>query len=107
MTVLGALPRSTHVTPALWRYFARSTIIRPALVLLAALVWTLIARWPLVNVDEIDDSFYSVLADLWRRGLPPYIHGFDVKPPGFFLIAMLSQSLFGPTLLALRVVAIV
>ncbi len=61
---------------------------------------------PLLGADGLDDAFYAEVGNLWRHGHPPYLAAYDVKPPGFFALVALSQTLFGPGLAALRAVAV-
>ena len=72
----------------------------------AALAWTLLVRLPLWRMDGLDDAFYVEVAHLWTRGVLPYAGAFDVKPPGFFAILALAQTLLGPSLDSLRAVAV-
>jgi hypothetical protein len=76
-------------------------------VALAALVWSALVRLPLWRMDGLDDAFYVEVAHLWTRGLPPYLYAYDVKPPGFFALLALAEAALGPTLDALRALAVV
>ena len=93
----AASPPRRAVTPA--RAFAGLA--------LAALVWSALVRLPLWRMDGLDDAFYVEVAHLWARGLPPYLHAYDVKPPGFFALLALAETALGPTLDALRALAVV
>jgi hypothetical protein len=90
---------------------ARRLAVMPALawagVVLAALAWTALARLPLWRMDGLDDAFYVEVARLWTRGLPPYLNVYDVKPPGFFALLAVAETALGPTLDALRALAVV
>jgi hypothetical protein len=85
--------------------------LAPALVwagvALAALAWAALVRLPLWRMDGLDDAFYVEVAHLWTRGLPPYLYAYDVKPPGFFALLALAETALGPTLEALRALAVV
>ena len=85
--------------------------VAPALacvgVCLAALAWAALVRLPLWRMDGLDDAFYVEVAHLWTRGLPPYLYAYDVKPPGFFALLALAETALGPTLDALRALAVV
>ena len=78
-----------------------------AVLALAALVWSALVRLPLWRMDGLDDAFYVEVAHLWARGLPPYLYAYDVKPPGFFALLALAETALGPTLDALRALAVV
>ena len=47
-------------------------------------------------------AFFSEVAHLWMQGQAPYLAAFDVKPPGYFALLALAQSLFGPNLTTLH-----
>ena len=64
-------------------------------------------RLPLWRMDGLDDAFYVEVARLWTRGLPPYLTVYDVKPPGFFALLAVAEAALGPTLDALRALAVV
>ena len=72
----------------------------------AALVWCAAVRAPFLAIEGSDDAFYTEVAHLWTKGVLPYVGVFDVRPPGFFALLALAQLAVGPTLLALRLVAI-
>ena len=89
------------------RRFAVSPALAWAGVVVAALAWSALARLPLWRMDGLDDAFYVEVARLWTRGLPPYLTVYDVKPPGFFALLAVVEALLGPTLDALRALAVV
>ena len=64
-------------------------------------------RLPLWRMDGLDDAFYVEVARLWTHGLPPYLTVYDVKPPGFFALLAVAVAALGPTLDALRALAVV
>lgn len=72
----------------------------------AALIWTAALRLPVWRIDGPDDAFYVEVAHLWTRGALPYVGAFDVKPPGLFALVALAQMWLGPSLDALRWVAV-
>ena len=88
----------------------RSAVCPPlawAGIVVAALAWTALVRQPLWRMDGLDDAFYVEVARLWTRGLPPYLTVYDVKPPGFFALLAVAEAALGPTLDALRALAVV
>jgi len=89
------------------RRFAVSPALAWAGIVLAAVAWTALVRLPLWRMDGLDDAFYVEVARLWTHGLPPYLTVYDVKPPGFFALLALAEAALGPTLDALRAVAVV
>ena len=89
------------------RRFAVSPALAWVGVVFAALAWTALVRLPLWRMDGLDDAFYVEVARLWTRGLPPYLAVYDVKPPGFFALLAVAETALGPTLDALRALAVV
>ncbi len=89
------------------RRFAVSPALAWAGIVIAAVAWTALVRLPLWRMDGLDDAFYVEVARLWTRGLPPYLTVYDVKPPGFFALLALAETALGPTLDALRALAVV
>ena len=89
------------------RRFAVSPALAWVGVVFAALAWTALVRVPLWRMDGLDDAFYVEVARLWARGLPPYLTAYDVKPPGFFALLTVTEAALGPTLDALRALAVV
>jgi hypothetical protein len=89
------------------RRFAASPALAWVGVVFAALAWTALVRLPLWRMDGLDDAFYVEVARLWTRGLPPYLAVYDVKPPGFFALLAVAETALGPTLDALRALAVV
>lgn len=79
---------------------------RPSITVMVTIAISLlvIIRGPFWVLDWPDDAFYSEVALLWRQGLLPYVHAFDVKPPGLFALLSAAQTVFGPTRVALRVI---
>lgn len=92
-----------------WRW-AGSPGLRAAAAVLALfgalLVWTFALRSPFLSVEGSDDAFFVAVANLWTRGVLPYVGAFDVKPPGYFAILAGAQSLLGPSLTTLKIVTI-
>ena len=78
----------------------------PALVFVLALLWTLAWRLPFYRFENGDDAVFVEIADLWRRGVLPYVGAFDVKPPGLFALLSLSEMVFGPTKAAIKALGI-
>jgi hypothetical protein len=60
-----------------------------------AALWAVIVHLPLHGLQGPDDPFYLTVARLWLSGQPPYVHAFDVKPPGAFALLTLAGGLFG------------
>jgi hypothetical protein len=78
----------------------------PAVVFVLALLWTLACRLPFYRFENGDDAVFVEIADLWRRGVLPYVGVFDVKPPGLFAAIGLSELVFGPTMVAIKALGI-
>ena len=83
-----------------------SPLALAAAVFVASLAWTLLVRLPLFRAYGTDDAGYVEVAHLWMRGVLPYAGVFDVKPPGLFALLAAAETVFGPTLEALRAVAV-
>lgn len=109
MTPIADIVRPSRAgpMPLRARSFGEGSPIAPLAVFALALAWTVLARLPLWRVDGLDDAFYVEVAHLWSLGDLPYASAFDVKPPGFFAILAVAQTLFGPTIDSLRAVAVV
>jgi hypothetical protein len=97
MTLLSAQARFKSVRDISPTFTAGSIVF-------VALVLAMIARWPYFAVGRADDGFFSEVALMWRQGSLPYLTVFDVKPPGLFAVLAVAQMMFGPGLIALRVV---
>jgi hypothetical protein len=100
-----ALAPEPALRPA--RRFAVSPTLAWLGAIFAALAWTALVRLPLWRMDGLDDAFYVEVARLWTHGLPPYLTVYDVKPPGFFALLAVAETALGPTLDALRALAVV
>jgi hypothetical protein len=107
MTVLPYTPAPAPESASPPRRFAGSSALAWVGVVFAALAWAALARLPLWRMDGLDDAFYVEVARLWARGLPPYLTVYDVKPPGFFALLAVAETALGPTLDALRALAVV
>jgi hypothetical protein len=107
MTLPSYTPASVVELALPSRRFAVSPPLAWLGVVFAALVWAALVRLPLWRMDGLDDAFYVEVARLWARGLPPYLTVYDVKPPGFFALLAVAEAAFGPTLDALRALAVV
>ena len=92
---------------ALVRRRLESPLALASAVFVASLAWTLVVRLPLLRANCVDDAGFVGIAHLWTRGVLPYAGVFDVKPPGLFALVAAAEAVFGPTLEALRAVAIV
>jgi hypothetical protein len=79
-----------------------SEILRGAastlLIFIAMLAWTAALYFPFRSVEFSDDAFFLEVAHLWTQGVLPYVGAFDIKPPGFFAILAVAESLMGSTL---------
>jgi len=64
--------------------------------------WTIAFGWPLLRLEGLDDAFFSEAAHMWTQGRPPYLAAFDVKPPGYFALLTLAQTVFGPSIQTLH-----
>lgn len=78
--------------------FAPAIAAFAAITLLAALL-----RAPFNFNASVDEAFYLVVGRQWLNGVPPYAGTFDVKPPLLFLLMAASETVFGPTLWAAKV----
>jgi 4-amino-4-deoxy-L-arabinose transferase-like glycosyltransferase len=74
------------------------------LVFLVILVWTSFVSLPTFAFDDADDGFFVEVANLWTRGMAPFVASFDVKGVGFFAILAIAEKVFGPSLAALKLV---
>jgi hypothetical protein len=107
MTLRPYSPAAAPVLASPPRRFAVSPTLAWVGVVFAALAWTTLVRLLLWRMDGLDDAFYVEVARLWTRGLPPYLTVYDVKPPGFFALLAVAETALGPTLDALRALAVV
>jgi hypothetical protein len=107
MTLPPCSPAAAPELASALRRFAVSPALAWVGVVVAALAWTALVRLPLWRMDGLDDAFYVEVARLWTRGLPPYLTVYDVKPPGFFALLAAAEIALGPTLDALRALAVV
>jgi 4-amino-4-deoxy-L-arabinose transferase-like glycosyltransferase len=78
--------------------------------------WLIIAAWLVVAFSCLqillfafgrDQGIYAAVADAVLRGEMPYRDIWDFKPPGIFLIFALARALFGPSMLAPRLVEVI
>lgn len=53
-----------------------------------------------------DQGIYAMVAEAIRRGGMPYRDAWDFKPPGVFLVYLLSRLLFGSSQLGIRIVEV-
>jgi Dolichyl-phosphate-mannose-protein mannosyltransferase len=79
---------------------------RSAVALVLLLSWTLALHIPALGKRGGDDPFFIEVAHLWLRGAPPYLNAFDVKPPGYFFLLALAETVFGPTQTALNALTV-
>ena len=78
----------------------------PLAVFAAIALWTTLVHLPTFFREDADDAFFLEAARLWTEGLPPYVAVYDVKGPGGFAWLAVAVALFGPTLAALKILAI-
>lgn len=85
-----------------------SSTVRPWLLYLIASIIAVLPR--LLSLDmpfERDEGAYACVADGLARGELPYVDVFDHKPPGIYYIYRASFALFGRTVVAPRLAALV
>ncbi len=58
-----------------------------------------------VSTSDADESLFLLIGGNWLQGHLPYAEIWDVKPPGLFAIFALAQLVFGPGILAARLVS--
>lgn len=77
------------------------------LVLAGLLALVVVTRWPshAAEVIDWDESTFLITAQDILRGHLPYLVTFDNKPPGMSLVLAGALILFGPTVLAARLLA--
>ena len=64
-------------------------------------------RWSALyqSVLDWDESLYLLVADRWLQGHSPYTVIWDNKPPGIYLLFAGALSLFGHSVVAIRILA--
>jgi Dolichyl-phosphate-mannose-protein mannosyltransferase len=90
--------------------FSRFGAMRPAFRRAASAVsifcgfalWAWAVRSPFWSIEGSDDAFFLEVAHLWTRGVLPYLGAFDIKPPGYFAILAVAETLFGASLQTLK-----
>lgn len=82
-------------------------VMRAVVVIAAALVLTAAVRLVFARAVGEDEAFFVIVGRNWLAGLLPYAHGYDVKPPGLFLLVAAAQLLFGPTIASIKALEIV
>lgn len=60
-----------------------------------------------LSVIDPDDSVYLLMARSLLDGSPPYIEVWDHKPPGIYLLFLISQVVLGKSIFAIRMLACV
>ncbi len=80
-----------------------SALFRPLAIMTGLALCTVLVRLPFLSHAGVDESFYLVVARQWLEGHPPYAYSFDVKPPLLFALMAAAETLFGPSLLAAKV----
>jgi 4-amino-4-deoxy-L-arabinose transferase-like glycosyltransferase len=69
----------------------------------AIVAFAVLIRLPFLSFAGTDEAFYLVIGRQWLEGSPPYAGSFDVKPPLLFALMAGAEALFGPNLLAAKV----
>jgi hypothetical protein len=69
-------------------------------------IWSAALQLPFIGERGADDPFFLEVAHLWLSGAPPYLHAFDIKPPGFFALVAMAETLFGPNLSAVNALTV-
>jgi hypothetical protein len=64
-----------------------------------------LVRLPYLFNTGVDEAFYLVVGRQWLEGMPPYAYSFDVKPPLLFALMAAAETVFGPSLLAAKALA--
>ncbi len=86
----------------------RKSFLLAAGALLACGALVLFLRLPALPQSQIDwdESIYLLMARSLLQGHAPYTAIWDHKPPGIYLLFALAQLLFGQTVLAIRLLAL-
>ena len=59
------------------------------------------------SVINHDESLYLIIADQILQGIPPYVEIWDHKPPGIYFLFALGLTLFGNSILAIRLLTLI
>lgn len=59
------------------------------------------------SVINHDESLYLIIADQILQGIPPYVDIWDHKPPGIYFLFALGLTLFGDSILAIRLLTLI
>lgn len=79
---------------------------RGLLVVVVAFLVTAALRLSFAGATGEDEAFFVIVGHNWLSGLLPYAHGYDVKPPGLFVLAAVAQLALGPTLASIKALEI-
>lgn len=87
----------------------RKSLLVAAAALLACGALVIFLRLPALpqSVIDWDESMYLLMARSMLQGHVPYTAIWDNKPPGLFVLFALAQIVFGQTVLAMRLLAVV
>jgi len=80
------------------------TTIREHYLLIGILLFSLVLRllW-LKTLIQRDEGGAGYIAMLWSQGYLPYVHSLDNKPPLHYFIYLIFISLFGNTIIPIRI----
>lgn len=88
-------------------WFCKEGMPRPAILMAAFAVLTVLVRLPFLSDVGADEAFYLIVGRQWLDGMPPYANAFDVKPPLLFALMAAAEAIFGPSLLAAKALTMV
>jgi len=77
------------------------------LVLIFFILLVVLLRWSSFyrSLIDWDESLYLLVSQAWSEGNPPYTTIWDNKPPGIYAIFLIAISVFGHSVLSIRIFA--
>lgn len=80
---------------------------KPWLVFIFYILLAIFLRWSSFyqSLIDWDESLYLLVAKAWQEGNPPYTTIWDNKPPGIYAIFLIAISVFGHSVLSIRIMA--